>query len=404
MNRRYLFGEIMKMALERNKMAFISGPRQVGKTTLAKQFKSEFEQSSYRNWDETEFRRLWIKSPGKVKEDFDLLKIRDRKLLILDEIHKSKGWKQKIKGLFDELSTDLSIVVTGSARLNVFKKGGDSLMGRYLNFRLHPLSYGELTNKAILDPEKWKERVFVKPKVSQNQDILMRLFKFSGFPEPYYAESEKILRVWQRGRVEKIIREDLRDISRLPELSQVEMLASLLPTKIGSPLSIQSLKEDLEVAHDTVKRWLTYLNELYYFFELKPWNKSIPRSLKKEGKIYLYDWTEIEEPGPRFENMIASHLLKACHFWTDTGEGNFDLCYLRNKEKQELDFVIIKNKKPWLCIEAKYADASIDHKTFDRFISYLGCPVVQVVSSEGLWRLDGQKLVSSASYFLSGLP
>jgi predicted AAA+ superfamily ATPase len=182
------------------------------------------------------------------------------------------------------------------------------------------------------------------------------------------------------------------------------MLASLLPGKVGSPLSVQSLREDLEVAHDTVTRWLKYLNELFYFFEIKPWSKSIPRSLKKEGKIYLYDWTDVSEPGPRFENMIASHLLKACHYWTDTGEGEFELYYLRNKDKQEIDFLICKDRRPWLCLEAKCKDTQIDIKTTQKFTSYTHCPFVQIVLTEGVWWTDKETLVASATFVLAGLP
>ncbi|MEN0059968.1 MAG: ATP-binding protein, partial [Bdellovibrio sp.] len=350
---RYIYKDIKDLALKRQKMVFVSGPRQVGKTTLAKSYGKEFDEVSYRNWDESQFRKLWTKAPNEVQNVFNLEKTNNHRLLILDEIHKSKGWKQKLKGIYDELGAEINIIVTGSARLNVFKKGGDSLLGRYLNFRLHPLSYGELLEEPSQAPEAWKKGILGGGARQRKQSILEKLLKFSGFPEPYFSHSEKILNIWRRGRTEKIVREDLRDLSRLPELSQVEMLASLLPSKVGSPLSVQSLREDLEVAHDTVTRWLKYLNELYYFFELKPWTKSIPRSLKKEGKIYLYDWTEVEDAGVRFENMLACHLIKACHYWTDTGEGDFDLFYLRNKEKQEVDFLISKNKKPWLMVEAK---------------------------------------------------
>jgi predicted AAA+ superfamily ATPase len=402
--KRYLYDDIIQLALNRHKMVFISGPRQVGKTTLAKSYKPKFDQYIYKNWDESLFRRLWLKSPNLIKEDFSLEKIKESRLLILDEIHKSKGWKQKIKGLYDELGEELNIIVTGSARLNVFKKGGDSLMGRYLNFRLHPLSFGEVTASKILSPEDWKASLFKKNSKDISHAPLNKLLQFSGFPEPFYAESLKILRIWRQGRNEKIIREDLRDLSRLTELSQIEMLASMLSTKVGSNLSVQSLREDLEVAHDTVSRWLKYLSELYYFFELKPWSKSIPRSLKKEGKIYLYDWTEIENEGAKFENLVAGHLLKACHYWTDTGEGLFDLYYLRNKEKQEIDFIIIKDKKPWLCIESKLSETKIDHKSVDKFLKFTKCPFVQIVLAPDIWKAENEKLVASAGRVFTGLP
>jgi predicted AAA+ superfamily ATPase len=403
--KRYISEDISELALDRGKMAFISGPRQSGKTTLAKGLKNFFDEFQYKNWDESEFRKLWTKSPNQLKSQFDLAKTDTKRLLVLDEIHKSKNWKQKLKGLYDELNQEINFIVTGSARLNIFKKGGDSLLGRYFLFRLYPFSYGELLGNKKIDCEKWKENLFSKRTlVVQNPVIVTRLYKFSGFPEPYLSQSEKILRIWRRGRNEKIIREDLRDISRLPELSQIEMLASLLPERVGSPLSIQSLREDLEVAHDTVSRWLKYLNELYYFFEVKPWSKSVARSIKKEGKIYLYDWTNIESEGARFENMVGLHLLKACHYWTDTGEGDFDLHYLRNKEKQEIDFLIVKDKKPWIMIECKLNETHINSTAVEKFNRYFKCPYVQVVLQPKIWRHENNMLVCSFDRLTCQLP
>lgn len=411
---RYLSKDIEELALRRNKMAFISGPRQVGKTTLAKLYKSIYDEYAYKNWDESEFRKLWTKSPKLIVSQFHFEKTQSKRLLILDEIHKSIKWKQKIKGLFDEYQDDLNFIITGSARLNIFKRGSDSLLGRYLPFRLHPLSYGEVSRESFkssakMDPESWKQSLF-KKKISDTlkREPLDRLFAMSGFPEPYFSNSEKILRIWRRGRHEKIVREDLRDLSRLPELSQVEMLTSLLPEKVGNPLSVQSLREDLEVAHDTVTRWMKYLEQLYYFFEIKPWNHSFPRSLRKQGKIYLYDWTHTEEEGPKFENFIACHLIKACHYWTDTGEGDFDLFYLMNKEKQEIDFLIVKNKKPWLMVESKLNNTEMNHKNMNKFIGYFNCPVIQVVFPSDIWRTDlsqkYEKTLMSSDRFLFHLP
>lgn len=400
---RYLTPSIGTLALGRNKMALLSGPRQVGKTTLARSLQPSYEQSRYLNWDETEFRRLWTRSPNQVAHQFKLESLNERKLLILDEIHKSKGWKQKLKGLYDHLGEQIQIVVTGSSRLNVYRRGGDSMMGRYLHFRLHPFSYGEVCGEPPLAPDAWLERALSKPAQTYPQKPLDQLFAMSGFPEPYLANSEQVLNLWRQGRIDKIIREDLRDLSRLPELSQVEMLASLLPTKIGSPLSIQSLREDVEVAHDTVSRWMRYLNELYYFFELKPWSKSLPRSLKKEGKIYLYDWTEIENPGPRYENLLACHLKKACDFWTDTGIGKFDLFYVRTKDKLEIDFLIVRNQKPWLAVEAKLSEAQPPTPQLVKLIQRLKCPYVQAVMSPHVWLRDQRGVITSAHHLLWGL-
>lgn len=405
---RYLKDAIKTLSLDRGKMAFISGPRQVGKTTLSLSYKPQYNQLVYKNWDESTFRRQWLKNPNEILESFNPANVGRRRLLVLDEIHKAKGWKQKLKGLYDTNSNEIEILVTGSAKLNVFRKGGDSLMGRVLNFRLHPLSFGEVYRKQkspILSPEAWRDSLFTKPTTNPKNEILDQLMTFGGFPEPFFAQDHKIANIWRKDRVEKVIREDLRDLSRLPELSQVEMLASLLPTKVGSPLSVTSLREDLEVSHGSVTRWMNYLSELYYHFSLRPWTKSIARSLKKEPKIYLFDWTEVEDMGPRFENMTASHLLKACHYWTDTGEGNFDLFYLRNKEQQEVDFLIVKNQKPWLAVEAKTSSSHFDKKTFEKFQRTLTCPFIQVTNESGVWKQHSpQLLMLSASLMFQGLP
>ena len=385
MKSRYLSSYLRELSLARMKMAFLTGPRQVGKTTLAKTLLQKQGSGTYYNWDDIEFRRKWVKHPRSIVETSfqEMGRSRGAPLLVLDELHKAKGWKGTLKGIYDHEGSRAHFLVTGSARLNVYKKGSDSLMGRYLSFRLHPLSVGELLNGDPRGPDETLEKVFSADS-SRRADALAAwkdLSAYGGFPEPFFSQSEKVARLWRRNRLEKIVREDLRDLSRLPELSQVEMLVALLPEKAAGSLSVQSLREDLEVAHDTVKRWLTYLSELYYFFEIKPYTRSIPRTLKKEGKLYLWDWSEIQDEGSRFENRVASHLLKACHYWTDTGEGNFELQYLRDKQKREIDFVIIRDKRPWLAIEAKKSDTSWS-SNFDAFQKHLGnIPCIQVVDT-----------------------
>lgn len=397
---------LKELALERKKMAFVSGPRQCGKTTLAKKMMSTFDESSYQNWDESTFRRLWTKSPNDVQKAFHLADTKKTHLLVLDEIHKSKSWKQKLKGVYDELGELLNIIVTGSARLNVYNKGGDSLMGRYLHFRLHPFSAGEiLFPTPPLGPNDFHKKIFSGTFEDLNaHKTIERLFHFSGFPEPFLEQNEKILNLWQQGRIEKVVKQDLRDLTRIQEISHVEALMSLLPGKVGAPLSTASLREDLEVSFDTVKRWLKYLEELYYLYSIRPYSKSIVRSLKKEPKIYLYDWTEIEDEAFKFENMVASHLLKACHFWEDTGEGKFELSYLRDKQKNEVDFLILKNKRPWFTVECKLNDANLDVQ-YQRFQNQLKIPHIQLVYRPGQWRkTDENTFIASAEYFLPWLP
>jgi predicted AAA+ superfamily ATPase len=229
--------------------------------------------------------------------------------------------------------------------------------------------------------------------------------EFGPFPEPLLSQNRKKARLWRRTRVEAIIRQDLRDLTRIPELSRIEMLAALIPDRVGSPCSVASLREDLEVSHNTAKRWLALLQELYYLYELKPYQRRIQRSLKKEGKVYLWDWREVDDRGARFENLVAGHLLKACHFWTDTGEGNFELFYLRNKEKQEIDFLVTRDGDPWLPVEAKLSDPA-PSPNWRKFLPMLPCHrALQLVAEPGAWREhvigEATVLVASAGEALS---
>jgi len=214
-------------------------------------------------------------------------------------------------------------------------------------------------------------------------------------------------RLWRRERVEAVVREDLRDLSRITELGLVQMLAALLPERVGSLLSVQALREDLEVAHETVRRWLTALAELYYCFEVKPFTTGVRRSVRKEGKLYLWDPGEVSDAGPRFENVVACHLLKACHYWTDAGYGEFSLSYVRNRDGRELDFLIVRDGAPWLPVETKRADVTIA-PAFRTFAHRLGCPTaLQLVARPDVRAehdVDGTRvIVMSAATALSRL-
>jgi predicted AAA+ superfamily ATPase len=406
---RRLSPALRELAWSAGKMAFVSGPRQSGKTTLARQELGKRASGRYGNWDDIDFRRMWTRSPKALLPSPPEGGAGDVPLAVFDEIHKAKGWKRTLKGVYDTLERPCDILVTGSARLDVYRRGGESLLGRYLRFRLHPLSLGELEATTTPAPAFSAENLFTAhapgPAV---RGTLEQLLEYGGFPEPFLRQSQRFARLWRRGRAEKIVREDLRDLSRIPELSQVEMLMALLPERAASPLSRQSLREDLEVAHDTVTRWLGYLEELYYLFELKPFARSVPRSLRKEGKLYLWDWSEVTAPGPRFESLVASHLLKAVDFWTDTGEGTFGLHYLRSKEKAEIDFLLTRDGKPWLAVECKLSDET-PSPAFRAFLPHLGWPpFVQLVLKPGVFRrvsVEGRAgLAASAERLLVLLP
>lgn len=339
----------------------------------------------YFNWDDVEFRRLWVKTPSAIippKQEKGI------PLLVLDEIHKDRFWKRNLKGLYDTLEHPCDILVTGSARLDVYRRGSDSMMGRYFPFRLHPFSLRELGYKDVLPPDDMRESLFsraLKAKKSSARH-LDDFMAYGPFPQPFLGQNARQARMWRQVHSQAVIREDLRDISHLHDLGRVELMASLLPERVGSLFSLKNMTEDMEISFDVLKRWLTYLKAVYYIFEIKPYTRRIPRSLKRDGKIYLWDYSAIKDKAARFENLVAHHLLKTCHFWTDTGEGTFDLYYLRNKEKQEIDFLIVRNGEPWLPVEVKWSDRDLS-PNWKRFAPMLSCKYGLQIVYQDAWKL-----------------
>jgi predicted AAA+ superfamily ATPase len=329
---------------EYRQMVFISGPRQVGKTTISK---ISSKKVIYFNWDNQEHRLLIRSGPNNLIKSFNLDSIENIGVrLVFDEIHKYSKWKEFLKGFFDTYGDNYKILVTGSSRLNVFKKGGDSLMGRYFPYRIHPLSVGELLNDDKRDKE------ISRPK-KLSDDIFEQLFKFSGFPEPFLKANTRFYNIWKRLRIEQVFNEDLRDISRIQELKGIEDFAKLIVNQTGQLFNSSSFSNLLNVSVDTVRRWSKLLSDLYYVFFIKPWYSNVPKSLRKQPKVYMWDWSLIEDKGAKFENFIASHLLKSVNFWTDSGLGNYELFFLRDKYKREVDFLIAKDNIPWFLVEVK---------------------------------------------------
>jgi predicted AAA+ superfamily ATPase len=327
-------------------------------------------------------------------------------MVVLDEIHKDRLWKRNLKGLFDTSTSPCDFLVTGSARLNVYRRGSDSLLGRYFHFRLHPFSLREMGRADVLAPEAALKALFNRAvkRSRRAEDNLDALMAYGPFPEPLFEQDKRAANLWRRNHERIVIREDLRDISRLPDLGRLELMAALLPERVGSLFSVASLREDLEVSFDTVRRWTTYLKELYYVFEIKPWSRRIPRSLRREGKLYLWDYSAVQNAGARFENLVASHLLKACHFWTDTGEGEFELRYLRNKEKQEIDFLIVRDSVPWLPVEVKLSDTE-PSPSWRKFADLLPCGHGLQIVRRPAWKMHEfggtQVLVAGAAEALT---
>jgi len=333
-----------------NAMVFLSGPRQCGKTTCSEMATSHYEHSLYLNWDEKEHRKIILAGSTDIANKAGINQLReDKTCIIFDELHKHKNWKQFLKGFYDLHKHKTHIIVTGSSRLNVFKRGGDSLMGRYFPYRIHPLSVAEC-NSAELPTQE------IKPPKKIKQEDFLCLYQHGGYPQPYLKNDVRFSNKWQRLRLEQLVREDIRDGSRIQDLAQLEVLVELLRSQAAQQLSYSNLATKVGVSVDTITRWINVLSAFYYCFTLKPWHKNVSRSLLKEPKLFLWDWSLIEEKGARFENFIASHLLKATHFWTDMGYGDYELCYIRTREQQEVDFLVLKNKKPWFLVEAKYSD------------------------------------------------
>ena len=388
---RYLEREILSELKE--KMVFVSGPRQVGKTTLAAALGalSYAGKTQYLNWDN-----------GGDKKDILASRFEpEKELLIFDEIHKYKNWKNYLKGLYDKNKARLKILVTGSARLDVYRKGGDSLLGRYRHYRLHPLSLAELSGAAFTG--KPFAALSFRPAAAKNAAILEALLKFGGFPEIYLKHNEKRLRKWHNERADLLVKEDIRDIENIRDLSALQALVALLPDKVGSVLSINSLREDLSVNYKTAAFWVDVLERFYYHFRVYPYQNSAIKALKKESKLYLWDWSEVADDGARFENLIASHLLKFSDYLFDAEGYRTRLHFLRDREQREVDLMLSVDNKPWLAVEVKSSAKNLStHLRY--FASKLSVPFVyQVVRAPGVdFGQDGVRVIS-ADKFLSGL-
>ncbi len=347
MERRYE-AVISEHFTENRQMLFLMGPRQVGKTTTARDCAACFPNHVYLNWDNQGDRELILHGPHEVAKRLGLDRLQARPpLLVLDEIHRYGRWKSFVKGMYDSYPDSVQILVTGSARLDVFKSGGDSLMGRYFPYRLHPLSVAELADTSLAD-----DPINTTP-LAISDEAFEALIRFGGFPEPYLRQEKRFSSRWSRLRAQQLFQEDLRDLTRIQELGQVEMLAELLRRRAGQLTSFASLARAVNASVDSIRRWLITLERLYYCFSVRPWSRNISRALRKEPKYYLWDWSVVEDPGARFENLVASALLKAIHFWTDRGLGDFGLYFVRDKQKREVDFLVTRDDRPWFLAEVK---------------------------------------------------
>ncbi len=332
---RYLLKAIMSDLEDR--MVFVGGPRQVGKTTLSLQCLSgknvKESHPAYLNWDSLGDRKRILDGHLPAKQS----------IVIFDEIHKFGGWRNLVKGYFDKNKSKISFLVTGSARLDYYRRGGDSLQGRFHYLRLFPFSLMELnTNPSSSDLEQ--------------------LLQFGGFPEPLFKADVRFHRRWIREYSARVIYEDLRELENVRDVSKIELLLSHLPDCVASPLSIRSLSLLLGVAHETIESWISILERLYIVFRIPPYGHKKIRAVKKENKLYFWDWSRVEDPGSRFENMVAGQLLKYCCFVEDTEGHEMSLRFIRDTDKREVDFVVIKDGRPEFAVECKLSDSKQSSK------------------------------------------
>lgn len=355
----------------KRKMVLIGGPRQCGKTTLAKGILKGYESGLYLNWDDVKHRNIILAQGWSDHEE----------LLVLDEIHKYKTWKNWLKGTFDTQKEIHKFLVTGSARLDVYRRGGDSMLGRYHYWRLHPFSLSE-----IPDPKMKPEEVF------------KRLMSVGGFPEPFLDGDEKFSRRWRRERLEKVVRDDIREIEGIRNISLMEAFLELLRTRVGGPVVLKNLAEDLQVSQATLKNWLEIFERMYLIFVVKPYSTNLARALLKPPKIYFFDNADVEgDEGARFENLVATHLLKTIQFLEDRDGYKYELRYIRDKEEREVDFVILRDKKILELIEVKWSESAVQ-KSLEYYSEKLKPPMAtQIVGTLK------QKFVRGKLQVVSGL-
>lgn len=363
--KRYLFSQIRSDL--KKKMVFLGGPRQVGKTTLSKQVLDG--KGGYLNWDIAEDREKILKREWPNTD-----------MWVFDELHKYKNWRNLLKGLFDKNKSEKEILVTGSARLDFYRFGGDSLQGRYHFFRLHPLSVAEL-------------------KIS-NQNGLNDLLQLGGFPEPFFSSSEVEAKRWSREYRTRLIREDIATLEKVQDLGNIELLMLRLPDLVGSPLSINGLREDMDTSHKTISNWLNILERLYAIFRLAPFGTSKIRAVKKERKHYHFDWTLIKEDGLRFENMVACHLLKYVHYKQDAFGEDIELKYFRDTDGREVDFVVCEDLRPVFAVECKYGRKGISPalKYFKNKFPECDCSQISLDEGKDYVSTEGIKVISALKF------
>ena len=344
-----LYNAVLKDHLEKHRqMALVLGPRQVGKTTTCR-----ILSNIYLNWDNADDRRGLLRGPGAVAETLGLDRLQaNTPVAVLDELHKYSKWKSLLKGFFDTYGDRVRLIITGSSRLDVFRRGSDSLMGRYLLYRMHPWSVGESLRTNLPVTEIWPPAEIAPAEWDA-------LWEHGGFPEPFLHRDSRFTRRWRSLRQEQLSREDLREVAQVIDLGTMETLIQILAESSAQQLIYSNLAREIQVSVDTAKRWVDLLSRLHYGFMVRPWFTNVSKALRKEPKWFQRDWSGLANEGARAETFVACHLLKAVEGWTDLGFGAFELRYLRDKQKREVDFLVVKDRKPWFMVEVKLKETSL---------------------------------------------
>ena len=387
-------------------MVFMAGPRQAGKTTLAKQVLDSFSNHLYFNWDIPQDRVRLTENPF----FFENIERKDASnpFVVFDEIHKYRDWKNYLKGVYDRFYETFQFLVSGSGRLDIYQKGGDSLAGRYFLFHLWPFTIAELGKQNTTHDLFMEDPLCINMEESLKLlEIWSDLAAFSGFPEPFLSGRKTTYRRWSSAYSQQLIREDIRDLTGIKAIGDLETLYHLLPTKIGSPISLPSLSRDLKVSYNSIRNWLSTLERFFLIFSIPTWTRRIARAIQKEQTLYLWDIPQIKDPGARFENMVAIELFRAVSLWNDMGYGRFSLHFIKNKEQEEVDFLIAEDNEPAILVEAKLSDPQ-PSKAFLKFQSTLKVPAVQLINEADGYRTvsnnDQTIMVAPAAQWLAGLP
>jgi uncharacterized protein len=403
---RPLYRHTWKELTREKRMVFMAGPRRVGKTTLGEMIGQSYPNRVYVNWEIPEDRTRLIRNPAFFEET----ERRDESmpLVMFDEINRHRGWRRYLKGAYDRGEGHYQFLVAGSSRLDHPQRRGDSLAGRYYLLHLWPFTQAEL-GRANLKAEAFfgnPQQVSME-RHSELWTLWQTISEQSGFPEPFLSGRKTSYRRWSSAYAEQLIREDIRDLTGVKGIAEMETLYHLLPAQVGRLLSVPALAQGLQVAYNTIRSWLTTLQRFFVVLGLAPWSRGVPRAIREGQKVYLWDVPRVRDPEARFENMVALELCRAVSSWNEMGYGRFSLNFIRTKDQQEVDFLLSDDGRPVLLVNAR-AQEHQPSAALMKFQTALRVPAVQLVqAAEGYRRVSNDEhsiLIAPACQYLAGLP